>query len=402
MASEALSAYRVLDLAGEPGAYGTKLLADLGANVLKVEPPGGDATRNMPPFYKDQAGAERSLNFAYMNTNKRGITLNLDSPEGQILFRQLGKRADVVVEAFPAGHLAERGIGYQELSQANPGLVWVALTPFGQTGPRRDWKGSNLIAWAASGLLFSTGERDRPPVSPGGPLPLAYFFASLNAAAGALLALQARRRQGKGQFVDISLQEAAIAPELSVAAFLEDLIPRVRTGSNRPASSPNGLYPCKDGHVALVVTQPHHWDAFAAWMKEVIGNEAVMDPAFRERRYRIQVREALDEWAADLTRRYTKQALFEEGQRRGIPVTPVETVADISHDPHLEAVDYWAEMPHPALGPLRMPGAPYRFSKTPWQAGRPPLLGEHNEDIYCGELGISTDDLTALRSRGVI
>ncbi|MER3407364.1 MAG: CoA transferase, partial [Nitrososphaera sp.] len=228
-----LEDYLVLDLTSDLAAYGTKLLADLGMRVIKVEPPGGDPGRRRPPLARTEAGLEESLDFAYLNTNKWSITLNLETALGRQIFGELAAQADVICETFERRELERLGIDFAELGCRNPRLVWVSVTPFGRSGPRRDWRGSDLIGWAASGLLFATGDPDRPPLLPGGPARLAYMLAGLNCAAAVLLTLRIRRLSGKGQAVDISLQEAALVPEVGVPAFLDDLLPRRRTGSRR-------------------------------------------------------------------------------------------------------------------------------------------------------------------------
>ncbi len=297
-----------------------------------------------------------------------------------------------------------RAIGYKELSQFNPGLVWVALTPFGQSGPKRDWKGSDLIGWAQSGVLYTTGFPDSAPVLPGGPTSLAYSFASINAAIGGLLALRARAQTGRGQLVDVSQQESTIATgtENGLPTFLDDMVPRLRNGNRRQNMRPFGLYRCKDGYVIVIIVSAAHWSVFAEWIREVAGIEAAADPLFRDYLHRRQHSDLVDEWTEALTMRYTKQDIFEAALKRGLVITPVNTMSDLVEDAQLQATNYWAEVSHPVLGNVKMAGAPYRLSETPWQPGRPPMLGEHNEAIYSGELGMSEADLTALRRNGVI
>lgn len=405
MSLQALSGYRVLDLADESGVYGTKMMADMGADVIKIEPPGGDKTRHMPPFDGGKAGLENSLFFAYMNTNKKSVTLDLDAAGGNTLFCKAVEKADIVYETYPVGYLDARGIGYKQLSKLFPKLIWVTVTPFGQTGPRKEWKGSDLVGWATSGVQYLTGDIDRPPVIPGGETMLAYKHASANAAAGAMLALRARRRTGKGQMVDVSIQESAtgVSIESGVAAFLDDLYPKERFGNRRQSTRPFGLYPCKDGYVAVIIVSPGHWNNLVAWFQEKIDvPEAVTMPEFKDTLYRGTVAEMVDSWTEALTLQYTKQEFFEEGQRRGISITPVNAMTDLPKDPHLIARNYWHEVDHPILGRMKMAGPPYRHSRTPWKAGRAPLLGEHNEEIYCRELGLGKADLVTLRDNGVL
>ena len=369
----ALDGIRVLELGDESVAYATKLLADLGADVVRLEPPEGSRLRHLPP---------KGLGSAYFDTNKWSVVADLGTEEGRARLARLAARADVVVDTSPPGHLDGLDTGPAALCAANPALVWVAVTPFGLTGPRRHWRASNLTAWAQSGVLRTTGEPDRPPVVPGGPVRLAHVLASFNAAIGALLALRARRRTGQGQVVDVSIVESAMLAgiEVGVPYWVDDLVPRERQGNRRAAIRPWGLYPCADGWASVVIVVPEHWDALAAWMQERTGNEAATEPVFREVLTRVEAAELVDEWTSELTVTYPKHELFAEAQRRGIPCTPVNTVADLAEDPHLAARGFWVEVEDPELGTVRMPGAPYRLSATPWRAGPAPRLGEHDAD----------------------
>jgi crotonobetainyl-CoA:carnitine CoA-transferase CaiB-like acyl-CoA transferase len=218
---------------------------------------------------------------------------------------------------------------------------------------------------------------------PAGQVQLGLHVASLCAATAALVALRARRRGGSGQLVDISMAESCqwVAAETASPVFLDDLVHRTRPGNRRPLTSPFGLYPCADGFVSFLVLQPAHWKAMAAWMHEVTGNEAVLDPVFEDIRVRYEAMEAIGEWTEDLTRQFTKLEIFLEGQRRGIPVTPVNTVADLRADPHLEATSFWHEEEHPALGTLSRPREPFRTVPDQWRDARAPLLGEHTAEV---------------------
>mgnify|MGYP001373235834 CR=1 FL=1 len=404
MAPAALSGYRVLDLSDQKGAYGGKLLADLGAEVIKIEAPAGDPVRLQPPFKDGLASRENSLYHAYMNANKQSVTLSLETADGRDLFRRMVGSADVVYECYPPGYLAERGIGYDDLRRVKPDIVWVAVTPYGQTGPRRDWAGSDLVGWAAGGVLNGVGDPDRAPAWPASVAQLGYLLAGVNAAAGVLLALRSRRVTGESQFVDISVQEAvaAITPEIGVPAFLDDLIPKERFGNRRRNVAPSGLYACKDGYVAVIIVSPAHWVALAQWIREKVGVEDVTHEVFETIQQRRETAELLEQWTEELTLQYTKQEFFVEGQRRGIAITPVNTVADLLQDPHLEARGYWTTVSHPILGEMRMPRHPYRLSQTPVTPGRAPLLGEHNRRMYMEELGLSQEMMDLLGANGVI
>lgn len=380
---------RILDLSGPSGAYGTKLLADLGYEVIKIEGPSGDPMRLLPPLAPDADAPENSLWWAHTAAGKKSVVVDLETADGRSMFRSLARTADAVVESAGPGQLDRQGIGYRLLSHENAGLVWVGISPFGASGPKRDWHGSNLVAWAQSGVLYSTGFPESTPVVPGGQAVLACHTTAMNAAAGLLLALRARKQTGSGQFVDISMHEAVVTtgPETGALIFLDDQVPRPRGGNRRPITRPWGLYPTKDGWASVVVIQPAHWQAMAAWLDEVLQIEGVNDEIFTDMRMRYEAAEAIDAWTEQLTERYTKYELFLEGQRRGIPVTPVNTVADLNTDAHLAASGFFVETEHPALGSLHMPGAPIQLGDGPRPTSvRAPLLGEHTDEI----LGVLT------------
>ena len=212
-----LDGIRVLDLTGEPGFLAGMLLGELGADVVKVEPPAGDPARRRPPFWGGIPDPERALLWLALNTSKRGLTLDLDRPRGRELFLDLVRRADVLLESEPPGRMAERGIGWQELQAENPRLVHCAVTPFGQSGPHAGWRGSDLTVCARSGNLYATGDPDRAPVRCS--LPVAYYHGGIEAAVGVVFALLAREETGRGQHVDVALQEAMVMPNIGAAAM---------------------------------------------------------------------------------------------------------------------------------------------------------------------------------------
>ncbi|MCS5637747.1 MAG: CoA transferase [Myxococcota bacterium] len=399
-----LSGRRVLEIADESGVYCGKLLADMGADVIKVEPPGGGASRSIPPFVGDEPGPDRSFHFLYMNTSKRGITLDIRRPESRPILRELALKADIVLETLPPGQLDELGIGYATLAAAKPAAVVTSITGFGQTGPRAGWKSSDLVAGAVGGPLYVTGEADDPPVSLAGEQH--FLMASAFAASSSLIALLSAGQTGKGQHVDISLQETTLAVShiSGVGKWLDDgIIPR-RVGTGLTASVPSGAYPCSDGRVYLMVNRPAHWKALAAWIHEETGNEEVLDPLFEgPSSRRIEYRELLDLFISELTGLHTVQEIFHEGQRRHIAFTPFQTPESVAADPHLASRNYFVELDHPGVGLLRYPGAPFRPEATPWAMSRPaPRVGEHNDEIFAGELGLGADTVRTLSQTGVI
>lgn len=373
----ALAGRRVLDLAAESGAYCGKLLADLGAEVVKIEPLDGDPSRST-------ADGDPSLRFLYWNSGKRGVVLDLDAAAGRDDLLALAAGADLVVETFRPGALDSRGLGYAALRAANPRIVLTSVTGFGQSGPHRDFASSDLIASAMGGALYVTGESDDPPTSLAGSH--AWVMASTCAAASSLIALRHAERSGRGQHVDISTQEvvAAVCHIAGTGKWRADgIVPR-RMGSGLFASIPSGAYPCRDGLVYLMVNRPAHWQALARWIDEETGEAAVLDPLFEgPSANRFAHRELIDHFVAALTRRHSVGEMFEQGQRRHLSFTPVNRIADVVADPHLAARGFFVEVEQAPGVAIRMPGPPYRMRATPARvAGPAPRPGQHQSDVF--------------------
>jgi crotonobetainyl-CoA:carnitine CoA-transferase CaiB-like acyl-CoA transferase len=364
------SGLRVLDRGGLCTAYATRLWAALGAEVAVLEPPQGHPYRQLPPFAPGTAAPEGSLWWAYLGQNKRSVVAEAGSEEER---RLIGSADVVFVEPEPAER-AELPSGTEQ--------VVVSVTPFGRRGPRANWSGSDLVAWAAAGLSYVTGFPDRPPVALAS-LNFAAHVTAMHAAGAAMVALHQRRRSGRGQLIDISMQQAnaALHPEIGVPLVLDDGVHRSRSGNRRAISRPFGLYPCADGFVSIVIVQPAHWGNLAAWLAEVTGMEAVLDPTFNDLAVRWEAAEFMDSVTEELTTTRTKHELFMEGQHRNIPITPVNTVADLAGDPHLEAVGFWRDDEHPAIGPHRSPGPAFTAGEHWWRWSRAPLLAEHTDDV---------------------
>jgi benzylsuccinate CoA-transferase BbsE subunit len=400
----ALAGVRVLELADESGVYCGKLLADLGADVIKLERPGGDATRSIPPFVRGEAGSDASFFFLYMNTSKRGVTLDLDREEGRGLFLRLVETADIVVETLAPGRLEAYGLGYAALSRLNPALILTSISGFGATGPHRDHRSSDLVVSARGGAMTVTGDPDDPPVTLAGSQ--AHVTASTCAAASSLIALHHRRVTGRGQHVDLSSLEvvAAVTHICGVGKWLDDAIIPRRGGTGLFASVPSGAYACRDGLVYLMVNRPLHWQALAEWIHEETGNQEVLDPMFLgPSSNRIPYRELLELFISELTSKFRVDEIYREGQRRHIAFTPVNTATAVSEDTHLAERGYFVDASHESAGTLRYPGAPYRHARTPWRIGRPaPRVGEHNAEVYGGELGIPAATLEALSAAGAV
>jgi len=416
---------RVLDLADQKGVYCTKLLADLGADTIKIEMPGGDPMRRIGPFFHDKPDAEKSLYWFQFNTSKRGITLNLDTADGREILKQLVLTADVMVETFPPGHLDSMGLGYSVLKEINPRLILTSITPFGQTGPYRDFKGSDMVAQAMGGLMYLAGFPEDPPYRIHGSQ--AYHSASVQATVGTMIALYTRELTGEGQQVDVSLQESVLmAMETAMQHY--DMRKEIRRRVFRPPVVPGiGLYECKDGHVFsyTVAGFGAGWDVIVDWLDsegkagdlrdekwsevfELMGNfraliAMVSDPP------RLIAR--LEQFAhingifTDFLAPKTKQEIYESAAQRRIMIVPVHTAKDLVESPQLEALGYFVDVEHPELGmSLKYPGAPYyHISQTPWRISRrAPLIGEHNFEIYEKELGFSREQLAILKQQGAI
>jgi len=384
----ALSVYRVLDLADSKGAYCTKLLADLGADVIKIEPPQGDSTRSIPPFVDDIPHLEKSLYFLYRHSNKRGITLDLETPEGKDIFQKLVKTADVLVETYPPGYMASLNLDYPVLKEINGGLIMASITEFGQTGPYKDWKGSDIVDFAMSGVMISSGFSGKVPCNlPGTP---ACDATSLIAAISILVALYHRGTTGKGQYIDAAVHESSriglfpwLVPIYSHALTDERItvVTDVRLGD-----SIYPVYPCKDGYV------------------RVLGDPEVLRlPEWQDFIYRIGNAEDLYTLMVEFTPNYTRFELFEAGHREGVPIIPIHDMAGFVNNPHTKAREFFVEVNHPVIGKAFYPGPPYKWTETPASIRHPaPCLGEHNEEIYCRELGFSKGDLSVLRRAGVV
>lgn len=413
----ALSPYRVLDLTEEGCLICSKLLGDLGADVIKIEPPKGSPSRNIGPFYKDIAHPEKSLFWFAYCANKRGITLNLDSSDGRSIFKRLVAGADFVIESFAPGFMAGLGLGYEELSRMNPRLVMTSITPYGQTGPKSGHKASDLTCWAAGGALFSVGEQDREPnwIT----FPQSYLHAGVEAATASMVAHWHREMTGEGQYVDVSAQ-ATITRVLQAIIQMYDMRKYIyrRPGARQATALGVGrrlVYRCKDGFVALFVVGGGVSTAVVAaralidWMAEEgmapdwlktfdWANE------YEVRKLSQELVERVETPIEKFCMTKTKAELFEEALKRGVLLAPASDAKDLLEDTQLNARDFWSKFRHPELNDsLVYPGEFVKFSVTPATLRRrAPLVGEHNEEILKGELGYSEQDLVILKQAGAI
>jgi crotonobetainyl-CoA:carnitine CoA-transferase CaiB-like acyl-CoA transferase len=415
-AKYALGDIRVLDLADEKGMLCGKILAALGADVIKVERPGGDPARRLSPFYHDVPDPEKSLYWWAFNTDKRSITLDIEKPGGQKVLKRLVETADFVIESFPPGYMDKLGLGYPNLSEVNRQIILVSISPFGQEGPYRAFKGSDLVVWALGGMLNQTGDPDRPPLQVS--LPQSYIAASTYAAEGVLVALFARDRLGEGQHVDVSAMETLAFVGSESFPFWYAL------GHNRTRSGSRILrmggvlvpqiYPCKDGHVNyhLQVGRPggERNTRMAQWLEEEgLATDFIRHTDWFQLDWLDFTGESdgltrLTTPLSQLFARYTMKELFDEAFKRHISLYPVASSEDTIKNEQLAARNFWVSLEHPEIGEtITYPGAFAVLTETPVQINqRAPLIGEHNEEIYLTELGISKKEFQAMVEAKVI
>ncbi len=414
---EMLSPYRVLDLTTERGLLCGQLLGDMGADVIKVEPPGGSPARGLGPFLNDQPHPDRSLYWWAYNRNKRSITLDIDRPEGRELLKRLVAGSDFLLESFNPGEMAARGLGYNDLAALNPKLVYVSITAFGRDGPKASYADADLIIMAAGGPLVLTGDEDRPPVRVS--VPQAYLHASADAAVGALVAHHESVRSGRGQHVDVAAEQSvAMATQSYVlAAPLGSVEARRMAGGVKfgPLDIPL-VWPARDGYIALTFLFGSALGVFTRKLMHYLCERGFCDEATRDKDWiafgerLFSGAEPLSEFervkriVSEFTSSHTKAELLDLAVERGFLMTPITTVEEVVKSPQLEAREYFRPLEHPELGrSFLYPGPFAKFSATPLRyRRRPPTVGEHNREIYCGELGLSDADLKNLSERGIV
>ena len=396
---QVLTGLRVLDLTHYiAGPYCTKLLADYGAEVIKIERPcHGDEARNIGPFYKDIPDPETSGLFLFLNTSKKGITLNLKSGKGIAVFRQMVSEADLVVENFHPRVMPGLGLDYGSLGELNPGLVMTSISNFGQDGPYRDFRMEEIVADAMGGWSYTTGDPDREPLKPGGYQ--AQLTAGIYAAMAGMTALTYKNVTGRGQHVDVSIWECVVNMLMSDTALYSYTGEIKRREGKRHKAYPSTVLPCKDGHMAVVGHTPDQWEAFCIWMEKP---ELLADPRFETSMARREHADELDAVLMPWLEERTQEELYHGAQERRIPFGKVMDPKQILNHSQLKSRRYFVDIEHPATGKITYPGAPFRFGDIPFKVDRAPLLGEHNREIYCDWLGHSKEELVQLRQLGVI
>lgn len=369
---------------GALGAYAGLLLTTLGVDVVKVESPAGDSLRRDRPFLDGQAGAQRSLRWLRFGVGRRSVALDLEAPTDVTIVQRLIAGADIVLENRPVGYLHERDLGYEDLAAANPQLIMCSVTPFGQSGPRRHWRGSDIVGYATGGLMSQTGEADGPPVRLGGHA--AEHLAGMYAALGTLVALTRRTMTGRGDHVDVSMQEAVAATFIDAGAtyysFNNKLNP-TRIGSEHAIVVPVTQAPCVDGSVVLAAPMPHQFHALLDWMRDQGADvEVLEDPVYDSPVNRGALRDLIHFTVHEATAHRAKLEIYDELQARGIPCAPVSSTADLAGSVQLAARSWFEPITLPDGRASHLQGPPFRMSLTPTRPPTPaPAIGEHDCEL---------------------
>ena len=405
---------RALDLTNDQGFFCGRILADFGVDVIKIEPPGGDPSRNIGPFYQESIDPEKSLFWFAYNANKRGITLDITKNEGREIFKKLAKRADIVIESFPVGYMQSIGLNYSDLCNINPKIIMVSITPFGSTGPYRHYNSCELVNMAMSGLMDLSGDPDRPPVM------LSFSHACHHAGAQAAMATLAAcywcQESNKGQHIDIAIRDSIIQMIAQpIAHWVVNRVRIRRSGQYRIGWGPGlvrQIWPCKDGFVIFLLgggaTRAKTNKALTEWIEsEWMASDFLKEMDWDNFDMSTTTEKIVNNLEKDIGRfflAHTKQELFEGGFKRHVDVYPVNDCRDIAEELQLKERNFWIKVNHPEFGmDLIYPGAFVKSSETfSGIRQRAPMIGEHCNDIYENELGISKTKLNSLRERKII
>lgn len=382
---EALFGVTVLDLTREAGAYASKLFADLGAEVIRIEPPEGSPIRKKAPFFQNEVNLETSFQHLYFNTNKKSIVLDITKGQGQAAVKDLICKADILIEDYSPGSLEEYGLDYNQLSTRNPKLVYTSITPFGQSGPYADFLATDLTLLAMGGLMYLGGEPERSPVRAYGEQ--AYFAASLYGAVGTMIAFYHAEVTGEGQHVDVSMQEC-VAMAMENAAQFYDLQGTIRKRKGmEQVEAAWGTYPCKDGFIYLLIGGfgERYWDYLQKWLEDEENEHAAefLNPRWKEHEWRQsdEGKQLFNKIFVPFAGNFTKLEFYEEAQRRNIAICPVNEPKDLFENPQLQYREFFQKLANEE-NEMIYPGPPYRLSLTPWKLkNSAPRLGEHTEEL---------------------
>jgi crotonobetainyl-CoA:carnitine CoA-transferase CaiB-like acyl-CoA transferase len=415
MPSELLKGFRLLDLTDEKGALCGKMFADLGAEVIKVEPPGGCSTRRIPPYLEDKADPEHCLYSIAYHAGKKSMTAKLATDDGRALVADLAAHADFFVESYPLGYLDSIGLGYDALAKKNPRLIYASITPFGDTGPGKDYNWADIITWAAGGMMYLMGEEHKPPLQMS--LPQAGLHAGGEAAVAMMLAHYPRQIDGFGQRIVVNMQACIVWTLMNEQAmpFLHgNHLSRTGIFVGSADARRKMVFECKDGHISILIaggtTFGNSTKALIEWMRESgFGSDWMRTKDWVSwipgvfMKMTEQDHKEIDDLETTIQRfllTMTKHEIYTQGLKRRIFLAPVANVADVASDEQLKARDFWTRVPHDTIGrTLTFPGPFAKMSATPIGAStRAPRVGEHSDEIYRGLLGLTPDRLNKLRA----
>lgn len=411
-----LKEFRVLDLTTEAGWLCGKMLGDLGADVIKIEPPGGDLGRHRGPFYKKAPDPGKSLFWFALNANKRGITLNIESGEGRDILKRLVEQSDCVIESFPPGTLEGLGLDYGKLKKINSRVILTSISPYGQKGSRKGWKASDLVCMAMGGFLHLCGAPDRAPV--GVSLPHGYFFAGADAAVGTMIAYYHREQKGVGQWVDVSIQQSvAMTCFNSVPWWQLQKVIQGRMGAFRKIGLFGGLvlrqtWPCKNGFVIFILTAGAFGARTNQLLTEWMDSEGMAPEFMKKMEWKTLDAKTMtpdfvkdfDEHVGKFFLSHTMEELYEGAVRKGMQLYPVYDCTALAGSVQLKERDAWDQVEHPELGvTLTYPGPWVKMSEASCHIRRrAPLIGEHNLEVYHEALGVPVKEIERLKRSRVI
>ncbi|MFC2067248.1 CaiB/BaiF CoA transferase family protein [Chloroflexota bacterium] len=408
---------RVLDLTDDKAFLCGRILADLGADIIKIERPGGDPARMQGPFWGNKPDPQKSLFWFAYNTGKRGVTLDIEAKKGQEILNGLVEKADILIESFPPGYMDSIGLSYKTLSSWNPRIIMTSISPFGQEGPYRDYKASSIVLQGACGYMYVTGDPDRPPLQTS--FPISYSQASAQAASATMVAYYYQQKTGRGQHVDVAAQHSSVMWSMNAVPTWQlegrNLLRegQLRAGRLRAGTNPRYIWKCKDGYVAFNVgggsaIYPRVLQALMKWMgEEGKINDFLkqidwfsLDMSKVDREYLDCIQKPI----GDFFLTHTKAELYEESVKRRIMLYPIYTFKDIVESPQLKARDFWVEIRHDELDTsITYPGSFAKSNLCQFGTGRrAPMTGEHNEEVYGKLLDLSAKDIAELRDTGII
>lgn len=397
MLEGALSGVKVLDLSEDiAGSFCARLLADYGADVLKLEPTGGACLRRMGPFFHDDPHPEKSLFFLVLNLNKKGATLNLETSTGQNILKRLAQHVDVIVESYQPGHLDSLGLGYEDLRQISPALVMTSITPFGQTGPYSQYKGEEIVEYAMSMIMSISGIQGREPLKHGGFQ--AQYEGGLFGAGATSMALFAQSNTGQGEHVDVSITEC-VASTMMATQTIYPFIGATQARRRAVGGNFENPMPCKDGWIIVQAGGGATWEDLANFFQA----PELLEPRFADRAQRAQNSVEMDRIISDAIKDREKWELFPKAATTRMLFGIVQTPSELVDCPQLESRNFYREVEHPVIGKIKVPAELFKLTETPYQLRMPaPTLGQNNQEIYVEGLGYTQEELCQLRQLNVI